>query len=64
MLGGVRTYRELFRAPEFIPLFLASSVQVAALTMSSLALSTLIVAGLTVGVAHVLHKAHLLLPHP
>src|SRR5262249_37299341 len=41
MLGGVRTYRELFRAPEFMPLFLASSVQVAALTMSSLALGTL-----------------------
>jgi predicted MFS family arabinose efflux permease len=40
----VRTYRELFRAPEFMPFFLASSVQVAALTMSSLALSTLIFA--------------------
>ena len=40
----MRTYRELFRAPEFMPLFLASSVQVAALTMSSLALGTLIYA--------------------
>lgn len=38
----MRTYRELFRAPEFMPLFLASSVQVAVQTMSSLALSTLI----------------------
>ena len=36
------TYRELFRAPEFTPFFLASSVQVAAQTMSSLALGTLI----------------------
>jgi hypothetical protein len=26
----MRTYRELFRAPEFTPFFLASSVQVAA----------------------------------
>ena len=38
----MRTYRELFRAPEFMPLFLASSVQVAAQTISSLALGTLI----------------------
>lgn len=38
----MRTYRELFRTPEFMPLFLASSVQAAAQTMSSLALSTLI----------------------
>jgi predicted MFS family arabinose efflux permease len=38
----VPTYRELFRAPEFTPFFLASSVQVAAQTMSSLALGTLI----------------------
>lgn len=38
----MRTYRELSRAPEFMPFFLASSVQVAAQTMSSLALSTLI----------------------
>ncbi len=42
--GAVRTYRELFRAPEFMPFFLASSVQAAAQTMSSLALSTLIYA--------------------
>jgi MFS family permease len=40
----VRTYRELFRAPEFMPFFLASSVQAAAQTMSTLALSTLIYA--------------------
>lgn len=38
----MHTYRELFRAPEFTPFFLASSVQVAAQTMSSLALGTLI----------------------
>jgi predicted MFS family arabinose efflux permease len=38
----VHTYRELFQAPEFTPFFLASSVQVAAQTMSSLALGTLI----------------------
>jgi hypothetical protein len=38
----VCTYRELFRAPEFTPFFLASSVPVAAQTMSSLALGTLI----------------------
>lgn len=41
-LDTVHTYRELFRAPEFTPFFLASSVQVAAQTMSSLALGTLI----------------------
>jgi predicted MFS family arabinose efflux permease len=40
----VRTYRELFRIPEFTPFFLASSVQVAAQTLSSLALATLIYA--------------------
>src|ERR1700733_5532945 len=40
----MRTYRELFAAPEFTPFFLASSVQVAAQTMSSLALATLIYA--------------------
>jgi predicted MFS family arabinose efflux permease len=40
----VRTYGELFRAPEFMPLFLTSSVQAGAQTMSSLALSTLIYA--------------------
>jgi predicted MFS family arabinose efflux permease len=41
-LDTVHTYRELFRAPEFTPFFLASSVQVAAQTMSGLALGTLI----------------------
>jgi predicted MFS family arabinose efflux permease len=40
--GPVRTYGELFRVPEFAPFFLACSVQVAAQTMSSLALGTLI----------------------
>jgi MFS family permease len=44
MLVSVRTYLELFRTPEFTPFFLASSVQVAAQTMSSLALATLIYA--------------------
>jgi MFS family permease len=38
----VRTYRELFRVPEFQPLFWTSSVQVAAQTISGLALATLI----------------------
>jgi predicted MFS family arabinose efflux permease len=38
----MRTYRELFRAPEFAPLFAASAVQVAATTLSGLALSTLV----------------------
>jgi predicted MFS family arabinose efflux permease len=38
----MRTYRDLLRVPEFTPFFLASSVQVAAQTMSSLALGTLI----------------------
>lgn len=36
----MRTYRELFRAPEFTPLFAASSLQVAGLTISGLALGT------------------------
>jgi MFS family permease len=40
----VRTYRELFGVPEFTSLFVTSSVQVAAQTMSSLALATLIYA--------------------
>src|SRR5580658_10473071 len=40
----MRTYRELFRTPEFTPFFLATSVQVAAQTVSSLALATLIYA--------------------
>jgi MFS family permease len=38
----VRTYRELFAIPEFKPLFWTSSVQVAAQTISGLALATLI----------------------
>ncbi|WP_331766761.1 MFS transporter [Embleya sp. NBC_00896] len=38
----MRTYRELFRAPEFTPFFLTSAVQVAAQTVSGLALGTLI----------------------
>jgi len=40
----MRTYRELFRAPEFTPLFLTSSVQVAATTITGLALGTLVYA--------------------
>ena len=40
----MRTYRELFGVPEFTSLFVTSSVQVAAQTMSSLALATLIYA--------------------
>jgi len=38
----MRTYRDLLRAPEFRPLFLTSAVQVAAQTVSGLALGTLI----------------------
>jgi predicted MFS family arabinose efflux permease len=38
----VRTYRELFAVPEFKPLFWTSAIQVAAQTISSLALATLI----------------------
>ncbi len=38
----MRTYRELFRAPEFTPLFLTATVQVAAQTVSGLALGTLV----------------------
>jgi MFS family permease len=38
----MRTYRELFRTPEFTPFFAASSVQVAASTVSGLALATLV----------------------
>ncbi|GAA2127144.1 MFS transporter [Streptomyces synnematoformans] len=36
----MRTYRELFRTPEFTPLFAASSLQIAGLTISGLALGT------------------------
>ncbi|WP_330174742.1 MFS transporter [Streptomyces sp. NBC_01498] len=38
----MRTYQELFRTPEFRPLFLTSAGQVAAQTVSGLALSTLV----------------------
>ncbi|NGO07065.1 MFS transporter [Streptomyces sp. HC44] len=40
----MRSYRSLFRTPEFTPLFLTSLVQVAAQTMSGLALGTLVYA--------------------
>ena len=38
----MRTYRELFGAPEFTPLFLTSAVQVGATTVTGLALGTLV----------------------
>lgn len=38
----MRTYRELFRTPEFTPLFLAGTLQVAGQTVSGLALGTLV----------------------
>jgi hypothetical protein len=38
----MRTYRELFGAAEFTPLFVAASVQIAAQTATGLALGTLI----------------------
>ena len=38
----MRTYRDLFRTPEFTPLFATGAVQVAASTVSGLALSTLV----------------------
>jgi MFS family permease len=38
----MRTYGELFRVPEFTPLFVASSAQTAANTVSGLALGTLV----------------------
>ncbi|MEV0231929.1 MFS transporter [Nonomuraea sp. NPDC050786] len=40
----MRTYRELFGAPEFTPLFVSSSAQVAAQTVSGLGLGTLVYA--------------------
>ena len=40
----MRTYRELFRTPEFTPLFLSSAVRVAAQTVTGLALGTVIYA--------------------
>lgn len=38
----MRTYRELFRTPEFTPLFAGASLQVGAGTMTGLALATLV----------------------
>ncbi|MFJ4977558.1 MFS transporter [Streptomyces coeruleorubidus] len=38
----MRSYRELFRAPEFTPFFLAASAQTVAQTMGGLALGTLV----------------------
>jgi predicted MFS family arabinose efflux permease len=38
----MRTYRDLFRVPEFTPLFATSSLQVTASTVSGLALGTLV----------------------
>ncbi|GAA3614332.1 MFS transporter [Nonomuraea rosea] len=40
----MRTYRELFRAPEFTPLFVASCGNVASTTLTGLALATLVYA--------------------
>ncbi|MFL6126191.1 MFS transporter, partial [Actinophytocola sp.] len=40
----MRTYRELFRTPEFTPLFTTSALQVAGTTVNGLALSTLVYA--------------------
>jgi predicted MFS family arabinose efflux permease len=40
----MRTYRDLFRTPEFTPLFATTSVQVAGSTVSGLALGTLVYA--------------------
>lgn len=40
----MQTYRDLLRSPEFTPLFLTSSAQVAAQTLSGLALGTLVYA--------------------
>ncbi|MFI1334499.1 MFS transporter [Streptomyces sp. NPDC020845] len=40
----MRTYRELFAAPEFTPLFLTGTLQVAGTTVSGLALGTLVYA--------------------
>jgi len=40
----VRTYRELFRTPEFTPLFITSAAVVAGSTLSGLALGTLVYA--------------------
>jgi MFS family permease len=40
----MRTYRELFRTPEFTPLFVTTAAEVAASTLSGLALGTLVYA--------------------
>lgn len=40
----MRTYRQLFRTPEFTPLFAASCAQVAATTLTGLSLATLVYA--------------------
>ena len=40
----MRTYRELFRTPEFTPLFATAAAQIAATTVSGLALGTLVYA--------------------
>jgi predicted MFS family arabinose efflux permease len=40
----VRTYRELFRTPEFTPLFAGASLQIGASTMAGLALATMVYA--------------------
>jgi predicted MFS family arabinose efflux permease len=40
----MRTYRELFRTPEFAPLFAASCAQVAATTLAGLSLATMVYA--------------------
>ncbi|KAB2344331.1 MFS transporter [Actinomadura rudentiformis] len=40
----MRSYRELFRTPEFTPLFTTVSVQIAAMTVTGLALGTLVYA--------------------
>ncbi|WP_214323800.1 MFS transporter [Nonomuraea sediminis] len=40
----MRTYRELFRTPEFTPLFVASCAHVASTTLNGLALATLVYA--------------------
>jgi predicted MFS family arabinose efflux permease len=43
-LPTMHTYRELFRAPEFTPLFVASCAHVASTTLNGLALATLVYA--------------------
>jgi predicted MFS family arabinose efflux permease len=43
-MPAMKTYQELFRAPEFTPLFVASCAQVATTTLTGLALATLVYA--------------------